>query len=142
MNIFNLRKKKKYQEDGNTWILVGVLLEQSGKHEKAIEAFDKALKINPLNVAAWTNKGASLTDLGRYLEAIECFDAVLEINSKNKAAWNNKGLAFARLKRYKEAIKCYDEALKINPKDHVADSASATNKKLLLEKLKKERKNG
>jgi len=48
------------------------------KYEKAIECYDKVLKINPNDTEAWNNKGNALNKLGRYKEAVE---------SKGKAAF-------------------------------------------------------
>jgi tetratricopeptide (TPR) repeat protein len=49
-----------------------------------LDAYDKALSINPDDANAWNSKGTLLGNLGRYKEAIECFDRSLDINPHNK----------------------------------------------------------
>ena len=60
-------------ENEKKWYNEGVGLSNLGRHEEAIEAFKKAIEINPNNAAAWYNKGVGLGNLGRYEEAIEAF---------------------------------------------------------------------
>ena len=47
------------------WCNKGVVLGKLGRHEEAIECYDKALKINPQYAMAWRNKGVALKDLRR-----------------------------------------------------------------------------
>ena len=44
---------------------------RAGRYEEAIKAYDEALKINPQDADAWTNKGNALSNLGRKEEAIK-----------------------------------------------------------------------
>ena len=95
------------------WNDEGVDLVIEGKYEEALEAFNKALEIDPVYTEAWNNKGMTLTGLGRYEEAIVCFNMSLAIDSRDVVTWNNKGSALRDLGRYEEAIECYDKALVI-----------------------------
>jgi tetratricopeptide (TPR) repeat protein len=98
------------------WFDKGFNLGEQGRYQEAIEAYDKALKIDPQYKFAWLNKGWALNNLGRYQEAIEAYDKALKIDPKYKSAWNNKGNALRNLGRYQEAIEAYDKILKIDPK--------------------------
>ena len=80
------------------------------KYEKAIECYDKALKINPNDTEALNNKGVALYRLGRHEEAIECYDRALEINPNDAEAWYNKGNVLYELRRYKEAVESKGKA--------------------------------
>ena len=51
---------------------------------EALECFNEAIKINPLNYRVWFNKGATLGKLWQYNEAVDCFDKTLKINKKLK----------------------------------------------------------
>ena len=95
------------------WNDEGFNLLFEGNYEEALEAFNKALEIDPVYTEAWNNKGMTLTGLGRYEEAIVCFNMSLAIDSRDVVTWNNKGSALRDLGRYEEAIECYDKALVI-----------------------------
>ncbi len=96
----------------------GILLAATGEYELAIEAFEKALQINPDKHEARYNKGNALSDLGRYELAIEAYEKALQITPDNCDAWNNKGVMLNNLGRYELAIEAYEKALQIKPDLH------------------------
>jgi len=104
----------------DTYLKLGNFEYSSKNHEKAIEYYDKIIRMDVRNVDAWNNKGNALGNLGRYDEAIRCYDKALEIDQGYVDAWNNKGIALGNLERYDEAIRCYDKALKIDQEYELA----------------------
>jgi Flp pilus assembly protein TadD len=44
----------------------GVALTAQGKHDEAIQAYNKAIQLNPQYVEAWNNKGIALAAQGNY----------------------------------------------------------------------------
>jgi tetratricopeptide (TPR) repeat protein len=103
------------------------------KHPEALDASDRAIRIDPRNSAAWLNKGTALQNLDRYDEAIGCYDRAIEINPSYASAWNNKGTALDDLERYDESLACYNCALELDPRD----PAAWNNKGTALNKLKR-----
>lgn len=97
------------------WSSKGKSLSQLGRHEEAIECFDKALAIAARDPGTWGNKGIALDGLGRYEEAISCYDRQLAIDPRNAIGWLNKGFPLGKLGRHEEALACYDKALVIDP---------------------------
>ncbi len=98
----------------------GMIIFNKGRCEEALEAFNKALEINPQNEVALANKGAVLSDLGRHEEALNAFDKALEMNPQNRIILSNRGAALGNLGRYEEALNALDKALEINPQNEVA----------------------
>jgi len=94
----------------------GLFLSGKGRYNDAIEAFDKAIKLNPNSAAAWNNKGNALKLQNRHDEAIMAFDKSVELNPKFADAWHNKGMALYDQHKYDKAIVDYDRALEIKPK--------------------------
>jgi len=94
----------------------GLVLCGKGRYNDAIEAFDKAIKLNPNSAAAWNNKGNALKLQNRHDEAIMAFDKSVELNPKFADAWHNKGMALYDQHKYDKAIVDYDRALEIKPK--------------------------
>jgi tetratricopeptide (TPR) repeat protein len=102
----------------NEWNSEGIRLANKrdyGSIEKALEAFDNALEIDPQYAEACYNKGDTLDFLKRYEEAIECFNKAVEINPQYLEAWDRKGDTLDFLRRYEEAIECYTKVLEIDP---------------------------
>lgn len=104
-----------------------------GEYSKAIQCYDRALKIDDKHYDAWVNKGTTLHDLGkyeeartnkdddfyymsRYEEAIKCYDRALKINDKYVYAWAYKGGAFISLGVIDPALYCCDRALELDDK--------------------------
>ncbi|MDK2907237.1 MAG: hypothetical protein PWQ66_1198, partial [Petrotoga sp.] len=98
----------------------GVEFGKLERHKEAIEAFDKAIEINPQFAEAWINKGVDLAELERYEEALKAFDKAIEIKPQYAQAWFKKGFALGELGKYEEALKAYEKAIEINPQDDVA----------------------
>lgn len=105
-------------------------------YEKAIEHYDRVLKVEPKYVNALMNQSTAFLHLGRYEEVIKCYDEILKIEPTYVYLWKWKGDALFNLGRYEEAIKCYDELLKVKPKD----ANALKNKKIAEEKLGKKSK--
>ena len=54
------------------------LLEQ-GRYDEALQAYDKAIELNPQYSEAWNNKGIALDKLGKIAEAQVCYDKAKEL---------------------------------------------------------------
>ena len=102
------------------WTNKGNSLTSLGRHEEALDFFDKALALDPHNAVAWYNKGVCLGSLGRHEEAIHCYDKVLELDPRDAHTWTNKGNSLYSLGRYEDAVHCYNKALEFDPHDVVA----------------------
>ncbi len=103
-------------ELARVWLNKGVALDDLGKYDEAIEAYDEAIRLNPNYAKAWFNKGLSLDDLGKYDEAAKAYDEAIRLDPNNATKpWFNKGLALDELGEYDEAVKAYDEAIRLDP---------------------------
>ena len=71
-------------------IIGAFALQTSNRHAEAIPCYDKALQIDPKNVAGWCNRGISLSALGRDEEALQCFDKALKLDAKHSIVWQKK----------------------------------------------------
>ncbi len=97
------------------WNNKGFALDESGEYNKAIEAYNKAIAIDPNYKIAWNNKGVAFVHLGEYKKAIEAFDRSIIIDPNDKEVWFIKGSAFAALGEYEKTIEASDRALAIDP---------------------------
>jgi tetratricopeptide (TPR) repeat protein len=104
------------------WANKGLALGKCKKHDKALEAFEKALKLNPKLALTWANKGAAITRLNEdkkalkeYEKALEAFEKALKINSKQAEAWYNMACTYSLMDKTEEAIVNLKYAIKLDP---------------------------
>jgi tetratricopeptide (TPR) repeat protein len=110
--------------------LLGLALHLSGRSERALEAFDKALELNPRYHEAHIHRGIVLNELGRMSEAEEAFKGAAEargaerdgIPGHHAAKLANHhahlGEAYAEVGAMAEAIDQYRTALRLGPTFH------------------------
>ncbi len=108
------------QEDaaGNSadwWIEKGNELFINGSYDEALEAYDEAVKIDPVNGSLW--KGKIFIELGRFEDAIECFNRSIDANPQYADSWCLKGGVLAEMGRYDEAIFAFNKTIELDPED-------------------------
>jgi tetratricopeptide (TPR) repeat protein len=103
------------------WYNKGIALNNLGKCDEAIKAFDKAIELNTIYEEAWNNKGIALSNMGKYDEAINAYDEAIKLDQNFSWAWYNKCNALLSLGgRYNEAIKAIDSPVILNPSNEWA----------------------
>jgi adsorption protein B len=116
----NILKKVKVSQSNKSlidysivWSNKGFALSSQGRYEEAIEAYVKALSIDPNNAIIWNNKGLTLRKLEKYKEAIECYEKAIKLDKNFALPWHNKGAVFNILGKISKAQKCFDRAKKL-----------------------------
>jgi len=87
----------------------------TGKPEKALEDFNRAIKIKPQVAAGYLGRANTLNIMGRYEESIEDYDKTLEIDPKLANAYINRASAYSHLGEYEKAIVDYEKGLELDP---------------------------
>ncbi|UCH89780.1 MAG: tetratricopeptide repeat protein [Thermoplasmata archaeon] len=99
--------------------------------ERAIECFDKAIALEPLNYLAWANKGFILKQVNRTEDALMCYDRAIMLKPEYPNAWYNKGVLLGSKGNLNEAKECFDKVLEIDP----GHSLALKHKKILEDLL-------
>ncbi len=94
------------------WIKHGAEQFFSGKHEKAVEYYDRAIAIEPGSARAWHAKANALEELGRTDEAIQCYDTAVKCDPLDAECWYNMGIALSKAGKAAEAQSCKEHALR------------------------------
>ncbi len=109
----------------------GVVFLENKEPERASTEFDKAIRVQRNNQAAWNNRGCVLYAVDRLREAIACFEESSVMNP-SAASLSNKGFCQLSLDLLPDALKSFDLSIR------VAETAEAFNNKgITLERLGK-----
>lgn len=102
--------------------LVANNISSLSKLDEAVEAFDKAIEINPENAKGWFRKGEVLSLMAlfeneseTYNQSLQALDTALAINPEYAEAWKIKGATLMDLGRYNESASAFEKALEIAP---------------------------
>ena len=98
MNVLNKNLLSEYLAKGNELCAVG-------EYQKAIDALDDVLKIDPKNVSALTSKRSVLEKIGKYQEAVEMHDEIdgalyNEVKEAQKSGNFLEAFTLASIKRW------------------------------------------
>ena len=86
-----------------------------GENEKAIEFFNKALKIDEMYLPAWNDKGVAYMELKKYEQALDCFQRVGYLDPGISMPLYNKGYVLLMLERYDKAVETFRIFLEAYP---------------------------
>jgi tetratricopeptide (TPR) repeat protein len=104
----------------DVWNAIGIARADAGEGERAIEAFEQALRIDPKNAVAWQNIGLTRVHANRPQEALAAFDRAFALNERLPRAWNGRGAALEELGRHAEALESWKRALELDPRQFEA----------------------
>ena len=92
----------------------GDRLRKQQLYSQALQAYDEALHMDPLNLYAWNGKGTTLYNQGNYKKAMEAYQRATEIDPENAIVWVSAGMVLNRLQRYQQALVHFERALEID----------------------------
>lgn len=98
------------QESAESWILKGIDQTSKGRHKEAIQAFQKAIELDPASENAYLYLGNTHYEQGSLDLALSAFREVLNINPANSTALFYYGLALIQQKKYAESIPYFEKA--------------------------------
>lgn len=96
-----------------------------GIYNQSLQAFQKALDLDPCDAEAWRRKALAHLGLGEQDEAKKALDRAIEIDPRSAQAWQDKGILLLEAGRAEEAIVALDRALAIQPDNLDALSTKA-----------------
>jgi len=97
------------------WFMKGLALYNQEKFNESLQAYSRALELDPNDFEAWNNKGIDEGLLGRYDEALKSFGNAVAINESYAEAWYNMGVIYDFKEDYYTAVQAYKKATQINP---------------------------
>ena len=112
----------------------GLLAQQAGETDRAIECYRAALRQHPGLAPAHFNLGQLLRERGNYREAAACFEGAARLRPTATDAWLNLGAMLELLDRHRDAVAAYQRASACSP-DDVAPLYNRGNALLALGEL-------
>jgi tetratricopeptide (TPR) repeat protein len=106
------------------WAVLGELFRKAGERDRAVQAFNRAMALDPENIRVRNNVGEMLLAEGDVREAARIFQSILRTDEAQPDVWKNLGLAFAVAGLCDDARQALQIALDYKPDN-------ATYKKLL-----------
>lgn len=100
-----------------TCCVIGNYYSIRGEHHKAILYFQRALKLNPKYLAAWTLMGHEFMELKNTNAAIQSYRQAVEVNRRDFRAWYGLGQAYEIIKMPFYALYYYKTATQLRPYD-------------------------
>ena len=111
----------------------GVLANQIGKHDDALDLIEKSLALVSDRADWHSNHGIVLQELGRLDDAIAAYYRAIELDPGHANAYNNLGVLLKVTGKPAEAEDAYRTAIRLNP-EHID---AYTNLGILLDSLKR-----
>lgn len=94
-------------------IIKGRIMQEFGKTEEAIAAYDRAINIRPNNYDAWYKKAEVCYQLKRYKEAVFCYEKTVKLQPNHWQGWRSLGVLSYQSNRYEKSVECYFKSLDI-----------------------------
>ncbi len=110
----------------NPWIRLGNIFDRDDQHKEAVQAYQRAIEIDPQNAQNWADLGDALFKMGSYDEAAAAYNKAVELDPK--AGWpvSNLALTLVTQGKCEEAIPLYLASLDLLKEDK--DKAVAWNR--------------
>ncbi|HHV61219.1 MAG TPA: tetratricopeptide repeat protein [Firmicutes bacterium] len=98
----------------------GMSLLEKKRYDKAAEAFERVIELEPAHTLARNNLGLVYMELGRFEDAEKQFKTVIATEPQNAAAYNNLGFMYADSgKDVDGAIRLIEKAISLEPANPV-----------------------
>lgn len=115
---------------------MGIAYRNKNKLDESIQAYRKALSLDPENPVVMKNLADALFLKKEYSQAVEMCQKALKSNPRFHQVHSTLGLAYYRLERYPEALEEFETVLKLNPQDEQARKF----REAIRQKLQKQKK--
>jgi Flp pilus assembly protein TadD len=93
----------------------GVTFYNQKEFSKAIQAYQKAIELDPNYVEAYNNLGIIYQMMGDVDRAFGAYQKATEISPRYEKGYNNLGILLLLKGRYEEALEAFQKVLAINP---------------------------
>lgn len=108
------------REDYRAWFLSGVSKQFQGRIKEALESFNKAASLNPIDLEIMNAQASCYGQLERYQDAYEILSRAYALSPDSVGINANLGVACEKLGNYELGLRHYDQALGLDPENRIA----------------------
>lgn len=83
--------------------------------QREIQAYNKAVRLNPDNAEIYYNRGIAYSKIGQYQNAISDYNEAIRLKPDYVEAYNNRGNIYGQHGQYQLAIEDFNKVIGINP---------------------------
>jgi tetratricopeptide (TPR) repeat protein/predicted small secreted protein len=94
--------------------------EKKAVYDRAIADFTQAIRLDPDNATAYSERGDAYEGKGEYDRAIADHTQAIRLNPNDADAYNGRGTAYGKKGEYDKAIADFTQALRLDPNDEAA----------------------
>lgn len=110
--------EKAYKDDPKYWTNIGNVYYPLEQTDKAVEAWEKAIALDPKSLETRINLSHVLASMERYEEAEKHAREALKAHPENAGLWQNLANALVRQNgRLDEAVECWNKSLSLEPEN-------------------------
>jgi len=117
MLVFCATAQAQEELTAGQWVRKGNEYLAARNFDSAIDAYGKAISLDPQNATAYNNRGFVYTHhKGKFDLAIADFNKAIQLSPQFAEAYNNRGFALYNTGRHDPAIADFDRAIQLNPR--------------------------
>ena len=106
---------ERFPESSIVWSRRGQVLRRTKAYSAAVEAYDRALALDPMDAWSWNGRGLALAVLNRWDDALDAHETATQLDGSDAWYWYNCGEAWLQLDQPARAIERLQEGLKRDP---------------------------
>jgi len=110
------KSERNKREEAEHWFQSGLGFERSGAKKDAVQAYEKAVELDPHSAGAWVNLGTIYFHERQFARAESYYRRAIEADSTYALAHFNLGNLFDERGDYDRALEFYRNAVELNPK--------------------------
>ena len=99
------------------WLAQGQLENACNHQDLCVQAYRKALELNPKLQPAWICLGLAYAKYKQYDPAIDALESARRLNPDSPTSWDLEGLIYSMGGRMQKSLDCFQQALRILPND-------------------------
>lgn len=107
-------------QDAEAFFKEGEKFMRQGRHEEALEQYNKVIEADPDFTNAYLRRGFVNNVLKHYEDAVHDYDKVIEKHPTHVFAYVSRGSAKNKLENYQEAMTDFNKALELDPENQEA----------------------
>ena len=114
LSIYKVASKE-FPDNIDFLFKIGVCYESLDRIDESLDAYNRAIDLDPFSECAWYNIGIAYNRIGEYEKAIEAYNYAIALDPTFYDALFNKGNTCCNAGLYQEGMECYQEYLKTYP---------------------------